>query len=73
MKPKFVIVLLLIIQSAGSAQAIRTFGVKGGAVTASQTWDYISPFTNLDTERRWGIDIGGVCRVVKHAGVQSLK
>ena len=58
MKSKLVIVLLLIIQAAGSAQAIRTFGVKGGAVTASQTWDYVSPFTDLDTERRWGIDIG---------------
>ncbi len=58
MKSKFVIAFLLIIQSAGSAQIIRTIGVKGGAVSATQSWDYASPFTGFDTERRWGIDIG---------------
>jgi len=58
MKSTFVIVFILFIQSIGSAQLIRTFGVKGGAVTASQTWDYVSPFTDLNTERRWGLDIG---------------
>jgi len=57
MKTKLAIVSLLIIQFSSTAQLVRTVGVKGGAVAAAQSWDLASPFS-LDTERRWGIDVG---------------
>lgn len=48
----------LLIQSTCPAQAIRTFGIKAGAAAATQVWDYSSPFNDLETGTRWGVDIG---------------
>lgn len=58
MRWRIALVLLLIIQSISSAQAIRNAGVKVGGALASQSWEYAAHFTDLDTEPRWGVDIG---------------
>lgn len=57
MKSKYIFLLVFVIQATSFSQAIRTVGVKVGAVSASQTWHYAS-IPDLDTERRWGIDFG---------------
>lgn len=53
-----IVALLLFIPIASTGQLLRTYGVKGGAVLASQTWDYLAPISDLDTESRWGMDAG---------------
>ncbi len=58
MKLGLVLLFVLTLQSICSAQVIRTVGIKTGAVAASQSWDYSSPFTDLETDNRWGVDIG---------------
>jgi opacity protein-like surface antigen len=56
-KSKYVAFLIFVIQATALSQAIRTIGVKAGAVSASQTWDFES-IPDLETRNRWGIDIG---------------
>jgi len=58
MKSKLLLTLLLLIAATSSGQIIRAFGVKGGPLLASQTWDYAAPASDLETESRWGIDAG---------------
>lgn len=58
MKSRLVLALLLLVPAASPGQIVRAFGVKGGPVLASQTWDYAAPASDLDTESRWGIDAG---------------
>lgn len=57
MKPKYIALLVFIIQVTSFSQPIRTIGMKVGAVFASQTWNYAT-IPDLDTQRRWGIDLG---------------
>jgi len=54
----FVLFAFLIVQSSCWAQAIRTVGIKAGATAATQDWDRSSPFNDLETDHRWGVDVG---------------
>ena len=59
MKTKSVVALLLFTSfSTTEAQLLRAIGVKVGGVAANQTWDRASPFSDFDTDTRWGVDAG---------------
>jgi hypothetical protein len=66
MKRRFAILLtaLLLLSGEGAAQLIRSFGVKAGAVTATQSYDYEnSPdLTSLGMDYRWGVVAGVFAR-----------
>lgn len=50
--------VILVANSAAHSQLVRSYGIKLGAVSANQTWDYTSA-PDLTTSYRWGIT-GGV-------------
>lgn len=52
-----IVCLCVFISTITHAQFIRGYGLKVGAVSATQTWDYRIN-VNFPTERRWGIDAG---------------
>ncbi len=59
MKTKSVVALLLFTSfSTTEAQLLRAIGIKVGGVAANQTWDRASPFSDFDTDTRWGVDAG---------------
>lgn len=51
-------ILLLVHTSDTHAQLLRGFGLKAGAVSANQSWNYTS-ITSLPTDDRWGISVAG--------------
>ncbi len=57
------ICLCIVVSTIVHAQFIRGYGVKVGAVSATQTWDYKINL-NFPTERRWGIDVGGYLEIL---------
>jgi len=59
MKSRYAVILCLtlLISSTAQAQLIRGYGVKAGAVAASQSWDYTSGI-DIGPETRWGYDFG---------------
>jgi hypothetical protein len=48
----------ILFPSYAGSQLLRGYGVKVGAISATQTWDYNVDIT-IDAERRWGLDVGG--------------
>jgi hypothetical protein len=52
-----VVVLIFMFSFSSQAQAIRSWGFKIGAVSAFQTWDYASPFSDFETQHRLGVDV----------------
>ena len=53
-----ILCIVLLFSAAGNAQLLSGFGVKGGAVSAIQSWDYPAFGTSLPNDHRWGIDLG---------------
>ena len=56
-KHAIVVCAAFLIAPAAHAQFIRGYGVKAGAVAASQSWDYTSDL-DISPETRWGYDFG---------------
>ena len=59
MKIIYLILFTLFIISTSQAQLIRGYGLKAGATSSSQNWDYnISCVSDFIPETRWGINVG---------------
>jgi hypothetical protein len=65
MKTRLIIIIFIcgVLTSATNAQFIRGYGLKIGAVSATQTWDYKTN-TKFPADRRWGVDAGGYIEVL---------
>lgn len=58
-----IILACCVLTSSTNAQFIRGYGLKFGAISATQTWDYKTS-TKFSPERRWGIDAAGYIEVI---------
>ena len=62
MRQILVISAIIAVIQTSSAQIIRSYGIKAGAVLAGQHWDYSpsSPLAGIDIadQMRWGLDVG---------------
>jgi hypothetical protein len=58
-----VIVLCVLTSTTTHGQFVRGYGLKVGAVSATQTWDF-KINVNFPAERRWGIDAGAYVEVL---------
>jgi len=58
-----IVCLCVFISTIARTQFIRGYGLKVGAVSATQTWDY-KINVNFPTERRWGIDVGAYVEIL---------
>jgi opacity protein-like surface antigen len=48
------------------SQLVRTAGVKIGAVSATQVWEYSNGFSDIGAEALWGFDAGGYVEWLNH-------
>ena len=55
-----------------NAQLIHSFGVKTGCVFANQDFDYTANFLNLDTQNRYGLNIGAFIELLSKANLNLL-
>ena len=58
-----IVFLCILISSSAQSQFIRGYGLKVGAVSANQTYDYTVAF-NFSPDSRWGLDVGGFIEVL---------
>jgi len=55
-----------------NAQLIHSYGVKTGCVIANQDFDYTDNFFNLDTQNRYGLNIGAFIELFSKANLNLL-
>ncbi len=55
-----------------NAQLIHSYGVKTGCVIANQNFDYTDNFINLDTQNRYGLNIGAFIELLNKSNLNLL-
>lgn len=61
--PARILCLCVLTSTVAQAQFVRGYGLKAGAVSATQSWEY-SVNINFPVERRWGVDAGAYMEVL---------
>ena len=52
------LIYAFLLTSQANSQAVKSIGLKVGAISATQDWKYAQNVSSLDTKPRWGFDVG---------------
>jgi hypothetical protein len=66
-----ILTLLICIPSFVQSQILKSYGIKAGAVQASQSFDYSINLSH-PVDYRWGIDAGGFVELFQHPNLSLL-